>query len=157
MKKNLFVILVMFAMINIQNLYAQKKHKLSTGTKTMEIVGEFTYNDDLFGKYYAGIQKDKVVLWRSMESLVVETSVKSSDLDANDKDAIMIQTDVLDENIFVVNFYCKSGKSCEQIEYAKDEKKIISKKEAGVLLSIKFKTKAEAQVFMAKAKKAMKK
>lgn len=157
MKKNLFAILVMFAMISIQNLHAQKKHTLSTGAKKMEIVGEFTYNDDIFGKYYVNIQKDKVMLWRGFENSLIETSVKFSDMDANDKDAVMMETDVLDDKVFVVNFYCKDGKSCEQIEYTKDVKKVLTKKDAPVMLSIKFNTKAEAEAFMAKAKKAMKK
>ncbi len=159
MKKNLFVILVMLAMISIQNLHAQKKHTLSTGAKKMEIVGEFTYNDDIFGKYYVNIQKDKVMLWRwgSLEGFLVETSVKFSDMDANDKDAVMMETDILDDKVFVVNFYCKSGKSCEQIEYTKDVKKVLTKKDAPVMLSVKFNTKAEAEAFMAKAKKAIKK
>jgi hypothetical protein len=156
MKKILLVIIVIFTMVGVQNLYAQKKYKLSTGAKTMEIVGEFTCNDNILGKCYASIQKDKVVLWTSEEDFnyVVETSVKFSDIDANDKDAVVVEPDLLDENAFVVNFYCKDGKSCERIRYEQDEKKINSKKIG--LLSIKFNTKAEAEAFMAKAKKAMK-
>jgi hypothetical protein len=158
MKKTFFIILVMFTMVSIQNLQAQQTYNVPiTSDKTIEIIGEFTYEDkDGNNRTYVNIEENKLVQWHWQTGIYNGAKVYYwSETYVNFYDIIPSKLELFEGNGFTnINFGFKEEGNSPQFEaYVGEE--LITKGRGSKFFNIKFKTKPEAEVFMAKLKKAM--